>query len=194
VTEIDPVDAYTRAAAVFGEVVTSLSDPEWELASWPEGWNVIKTVAWVVVGDAQVPLAVSGSQLDPPREFDAGVLGANPAATWRGTALAAVAALRTPSALGQRVGLADGELVVADLVGQRVTENLVRAHDIASAVGRVGQLDGEPNIELAEWCLDFWSGHVDALLAGGALPAAPVEPPPDADALARLLALTGRTR
>ena len=131
--------------------------------------------------------------MDPPREFDAGVLGANPAATWRGTALAAVAALRTPRALGQRVGLADGELVVADLVGQRVTENLVRAHDIARAVGRAGDLDVESNFALADWCLDFWSGHADALLAGGVLPAEPVEPPANTDALGRLLALSGRT-
>ena len=192
--ELDPVDAYTRAAAVFGAVVTGLSDAEWEVDSWPRGWNVIKTVAWVVVGDAQVPLAVSGTKLDPPRDFDAGVLGANPVATWRGTALAAVAALRTPGALEERVTLDEGELVVADLVGQRVTESLMRAHDIAWAIGRAGDLDGESVLVLAGWCLDFWSGHSDALLAGGVLPAVPIEPPPNADTLGRLLAMTGRSR
>lgn len=193
-TELDPVTAYTRAAAIFGEVVTGLSDPEWEVDSWPQGWNVIKTVAWVVVGDAQVPLAVSGTRLEQPRDFDAGVLGVNPVATWRGTALAAVAALRAPGALEERVILDEGELVVADLIGQRVTENLVRAHDIASAVGRDGSLDGESGLALAGWCLDFWSGHSDALLAGGVLPAEPIEPRPNADTLGRLLALTGRSR
>jgi hypothetical protein len=146
----------------------------------------------VVVGDSQVPLAVSGSKLTPPRDFDVGVLGANPVATWRGTALAAVTALRVPEAFDRRVVLEEGEIDVLTLVGQRVTENLVRANDIGRAVGRWDLADRESVDELASWCLDFWAGHMAAVLAGGVLPARPVEPPPDADALTRLLALTGR--
>ena len=190
----DPADAYTRAAAAFGEVVAGLGDEEWEAPTWPSDWNVITTVAWVVVGDSQIPLAVSGSRLDPPTDFDAGVLGTSPVATWRGTALAAVAALREPDALSRRAELSEGEIVVADLVGQRVTENLVRAHDVASAVGRDREMVARFDEDLAEWCLDFWAGHSDAILAGGVLPDAPVEPPPGAGPLVRLLALTGRDR
>jgi uncharacterized protein (TIGR03086 family) len=189
---VEPVDVYTRAAAIFGEVITGLTLDEWEVATWPEGWRVITTVAWVVVGDSQVPLATSGSKLVPPREFDVGVLGANPVATWRGTALAAVTALRAPDAFDRRVLLEEGEIDVLTLVGQRVTENLVRANDIGRAVGRWDVADRDSVAELASWCLDFWAGHTAAVLSGGVLPAGPIEPPPDADALTRLLALTGR--
>jgi len=192
VSAVEPVEAYTRAAAIFGEVITGLTLDEWEVATWPEGWRVVTTVAWVVVGDSQVPLAVSGSKLTPPRDFDVGVLGANPVATWRGTALAAVTALRVPGAFDRRVMLEEGEIDVVTLVGQRVTENLVRANDIGRAVDRRGLADRESVDELASWCLDFWAGHTAAVLAGGVLPARPIEPPPDADAWARLWALTGR--
>jgi len=194
VSAVDPVDAYARAAAAFGEVIADLDDEDWERPTWPEEWNVIATVAWVVVGDSQIPLAVSGSSLDPPRDFDAGVLGTSPVATWRGTALAAVAALREPGALAQRAELPGGEIVVADLVGQRVTENVVRAHDIATVVGRDHDLAARLDDGLIEWCLEFWAGHADAVLAGGVLPDAPVEPAPAAGPLVRLLALTGRDR
>jgi uncharacterized protein (TIGR03086 family) len=189
---VEPVDVYTRAAAIFGEAIAGLTDDEWEVATWPAGWRVITTVAWVVVGDSQVPLATSGSKLAPPRDFDVGVLGANPVATWRGTALAAVTALRAPEAFDRPVRLEEGEIDLLTLVGQRVTENLVRANDIGRAVGRWDPTDREAVDGLASWCLDFWAGHTAAVLSGGVLPAGPVEPPPHADALTRLLALTGR--
>jgi uncharacterized protein (TIGR03086 family) len=192
VSALDPIDAYADAAALFGRVLTGLADQEWDLPTWPEGWTVVTTVAWVVVGDSQVPVAVAGSRLDPPRDFDAGILGTNPVATWRGTALAAMAALRTPGALGRRTTLSEGELAVADLVAQRVTENLVRGHDIARTVGRDVEFVGSDAAQLADWCLDFWSGHRDAVMSGTVLPAPPVEPAPDATGLERLLALTGR--
>ena len=147
-----------------------------------------------MVGDAQVPLAVAGGELRPPTEFDVGVLGPKPVATWRGTALAALAALRTPGALERRATLPEGEIVVADLLGQRVTENLVRGYDIAVGVGRPDPLAGMVGDDLADWCLDFWAGHADAVVAGGVLPAAPIEPPTGSDAWTRLLAFTGRAR
>ena len=184
---IDPVDAYQRAAAVFGETIAALADDEWERATGDD-WTVVTTTAWVVVGDSQIARAVAGEPLTTVADFDAAVLGSQPVATWRGTALAAIAALREPGALDRRVAHPDGTLAVADLVGQRVTENLVRAWDIGEAVGRRVEIPGD----VADWCLDFWAGHAEAVLGGGVLPHAPLEPPVDADAATRLLALTGR--
>lgn len=185
---IDPVAAYQRAAARFGEVIASLSDAEWDRATRPADWTVVTTVAWVVVGDAQITAAVAGGRLDAVVDFDAAVLGPNPVATWRGTALAALGALQDSGAVEQQVEHPDGVLVVGDLVGQRVSENLVRAWDIGAAVGR----PVEPPDDLADWCLDFWASHAEAVLAGGVLPDTPREPPSDASAAERLLALTGR--
>ena len=81
-----------------------------------------------------------------------------------------------------------GAPVSEDLVGPRVTENLVRAWDVGRAVGRPVEIPDD----LAEWCLDFWAGHATAVLAGGVLADQPVEPPAGASAAVRLLALTGR--
>lgn len=186
----DPAAVYQRAAACFGETIAALADDEWDrpVAHRGEGWTVVTTVAWVVVGDAHIPGAVAGEPLRPPVDFDAAVLGPQPVATWRGTALAAIAALGEEGALERTVVHPEGRLVVGDLVGQRVTENLVAAWDIGRAVGRPVALP----VDLAEWCLEFWAGHAEAVLAGGVLPDTPLEPPPGADAPTRFLALTGR--
>ena len=188
---VTPADAYQRAAALFGETISSLSDEEWEAStggSEGDDWTVVTTVAWVVVGDSHIAGAVAGEPLGSVGEFDAAVLGTAPVAAWRGTAVAAIAALREPGALDRTVAHPDGQLAVADLVGQRVSENLVRAWDIAQAVGRSVVIPDD----LADWCLDFWAGHADAVLAGGVLPANPLEPSADATPAQRLLALTGR--
>ena len=62
--------AYQRAAAQFGETIVELADEEWELTTHPDDWTVITTVAWVVVGDAQLSggsggPAVSGDSMRP---------------------------------------------------------------------------------------------------------------------------------
>ncbi|MEZ5245923.1 MAG: hypothetical protein R2707_12565 [Acidimicrobiales bacterium] len=181
-------DAYQRAAALFGEKIAALADHEWE-AQTGDDWTVVTTVAWVVVGDSHIASAVAGQSLRLVGEFDAAVLGNAPVAAWRGTAVAAIAALREPGALERVVDHPQGSLAVADLVGQRVTENLVRAWDIGRALAAPVEIPED----LAEWCLDFWAAHADAVIAGGVLPERPVEPAPDADAAARLLALTGRS-
>ena len=79
--------AYQRAAARFGETIVELADEEWELTTHPDDWTVITTVAWVVVGDAQLSAAAAGQALQSVGEFDAAVLGGNPVAAWRGTAV-----------------------------------------------------------------------------------------------------------
>lgn len=186
-TALDAASAYQRAAAIFGETISVLADHEWE-AETGDQWTVVTTVAWVVVGDSHIASAVAGEPLRSVGEFDAAVLGNAPVAAWRGTAVAAIAALREPGALDRTVGHPDGRLGVEDLVGQRVSENLVRAWDIGRALGAPVEIPDD----LAEWCLDFWASHADAVIAGGVLPESPLEPTPDADAATRLLALTGR--
>jgi uncharacterized protein (TIGR03086 family) len=188
VTTIEPADAYQRAAALFGETITSLTDQEWDHSTGADDWTVVTTVAWVVVGDSHIATSVEGLPLVTVGEFDAAILGNAPVAAWRGTAVAAINALREPGAASRVVQHPDGELNVADLVGQRVSENLVRAWDIGVAVGRPVDIPED----LAEWCLDFWFDHSEAILAGGVLPDQPLEPDPDAGSAERLLALTGR--
>ena len=182
-------EAYQRAAALFGETIVELSDEEWERSTHPDDWTVITTVAWVVVGDAQLTSAASGEALQSVGEFDAAVLGGNPVAAWRGTAVGAIGALREVDPAATIVPHEQGPILLADLLAQRVSENLVRAWDIAQAVGRPLELPDD----LVEACLDFWADHADAVLDGGVLPDQPVEPPAGASPPVRFLALMGRT-
>jgi uncharacterized protein (TIGR03086 family) len=184
---IDPAEAYQRAAALFGETISVLSDREWDFPTGDE-WTVVSTVAWVVVGDAHIASAVAGEPLGSVGDFDAAVLGNAPVAAWRGTAVAAIAALREPDALARAVLHPDGRLLLADLVAQRVSESLVRAWDIGRAVGRPVDIPED----LADWCLDFWAGHAEAVLAGGVMPDEPLRPADGAGPVERFLALTGR--
>ncbi|MEO0494352.1 MAG: hypothetical protein AAF081_13160 [Actinomycetota bacterium] len=182
------VAAYQRAAALFGETIVELSDEEWERMTHPDDWTVITTVAWVVVGDAQLASAASGDALQSVGEFDAAVLGGNPVAAWRGTAVGAIGALREVDPASVVVPHDDGPVLLADLLAQRVSENLLRAHDIGRAVGQPVDLP----VDLIDACLDFWVEHADAVLAGGILPDQPLEPAADAGVVDRFLALMGR--
>ena len=180
--------AYQRAAALLGETIVELSDEEWERTTHPDDWTVITTVAWVVVGDAQLASAASGEALQSVGEFDAAVLGGNPVAAWRGTAVGAIGALRDVDPSATIVPHEGGPVLLADLLSQRVSENLLRAWDIGQAVGRPVELPED----LVDACLEFWADHADAVLAGGILPDQPVEPPADASLEVRFLALMGR--
>ena len=180
--------AYKRAAALMGETVAGLTDDEWERSTRPSEWTVVSTVAWVVVGDAQIADALRSGVLHPVADFDAAILGVNPVATWRGTAVAAIQALGEPGAFDRVVDHPEGSFAVADLVAQRVSENLVRAWDIGMAVGRPVEVPDD----LADACLDFWAQHADEVLAGGVLPDMPIEPADDATPAVRFLALMGR--
>ncbi len=185
---LQPAEAYQRAAALLGEIITELADTEWDLTNGDDGWSIAQTVAWVVVGDSQINAALDRGRLDEIGEVDASVLGPNLVSTWRGTAVRAIASLKAPDAINETVEHPQGLLSVRNLVGQRVTENLVRAWDIGRITGR----DVEIPDELAEWCLEFWALHADAVMEGGVLAESPLEPPDDADASTRLLAFTGR--
>jgi len=185
---IEPSIAYQRAAALLGEAIVALADTEWDLECGPDNLTINEAVAWVVVGDSQITAAVERGRLDSIDQVEANVLGPNLVATWRGTALAAITSLEAKGALDGLVTHHEGTLAVTDLLGQRVTENLVRAFDIGRATSRNTEIPDD----LAEWCLTFWNSHADAVMQGGVLPHPPVEPPADATAATRFLAFTGR--
>jgi uncharacterized protein (TIGR03086 family) len=186
------VDYFVRASAFFGEQVRDVGDEEWDLRTPCEGWDVRTVVAHVVVGDAQIPTLLSGGEVERVEEFNPSVLGTNPLAAWRGTALAAIRAFAVPGALEKRYDHPIGNVRGRTIIGFRVTDSLVHAWDIATALG-----DGAPggdvrlDPELAEYCLDFWF-PMAATLPGSGFYANALLPPGDADAPTRLLALLGR--
>lgn len=181
------VDLFVRASAFFGEQVREVGDEEWELATPCEGWDVRTVVAHVVVGDAQVPVLLSGGTVERVEEFNPSVLGPNPLSTWRGTALAAIRAFAAPGALEKRYAHPIGDVSGRTIIGFRITDSLVHGWDIARALGTEVLLDPE----ICEYLLDFWFPLAKSLPESGYY-APSVMPPDGADVATRLLALLGR--
>jgi uncharacterized protein (TIGR03086 family) len=181
------VDLFVRASSFFGEQVREVTDEEWLLPTPCADWTVIAVVAHVVVGDSQIPILLRGEAVPRVEEFDPSVLGTNPLAAWRGTALAAIRAFARQGALDRRYPHPIGNLTGRRIIGFRITDSLVHGWDLARACGREVLLDPE----ICEYCLDFWQPMAAGLAESGFF--APMLMPADgADVSARLLALLGR--
>lgn len=181
------VDYFVRASAFFGELVREVADDEWELPTPCAGWDVRTLVAHVVIGDSQIPALLAGEAVEEVQEYSPTVLGTNPLAAWRGTALAAIRAFAAPGALEQRYQHPVGNVRGRTVIGFRVSDSLVHAWDLARAVGEEVLLDPE----LCEYCLDFWFPMAATLPASGHF--SPARLPADgAGPAERLLALLGR--
>jgi len=85
----DTIAAYTSACAFFGERLATVTDLDWERPTPCEGWDVRTLVAHVVTGEALVAQVLGGGG-SWDADVDPSVLGLNPMAAWRGTALAAL--------------------------------------------------------------------------------------------------------
>ena len=186
-TDEQLVDYFVRASAFFGEIVREVADDEWELPTPCEGWDVRTVVAHVVVGDSQIPHLLAGETVDEVQEYSPTVLGTNPLAAWRGTALAAIRALATPGALERRYAHPVGNVRGRTVIGFRISDSLVHGWDIAQAIGEEVMLDPE----LCEYALDFWFPMATTLPSSGYYSAARM-PADDAGPAERLLALLGR--
>lgn len=183
------VDYFVRASATFGEMVRSVGDEEWELPTPCSDWDVRTLVAHVVVGDAQVPVLLAGEPVEYVAEYNPTVLGLNPLAAWRGTALAAIRAFAQPAVLEKRYAHPVGNVRGRTVIGFRISDSLVHAWDLAQAVGEDVILDPE----LCEYALEFWFPMAQTLSSSGFYGAA-LMPADDADVATRLLALLGRRR
>ena len=118
------VDFFVRSSASFGEQVREVDDEEWFAPTPCADWDVRMVVAHVVVGDAQIPLLLDGEKVEFVEEFDVSVLGKNPLAAWRGTALAAIRALSRPGVLAERYAHPIGHITGRRIIGFRITDSL----------------------------------------------------------------------
>ncbi len=183
------LDEYTRALAVFGEQLREVTGAHWELPTPCSDWDVRQLVAHVVLGEALVPPLLAGETGLGEPDIDPGALGPEPLAVWRGTALAALDAVRALDSLDVVVDHPVGPVAAHVLLGFRVTDNLVHGWDLATAIGRRFDLPDD----LAEACLEFWlplAGSLGSSSSGYF--AEMVEPAADAGPGARLLGLLGR--
>ena len=111
----DPLsyDDYVAASTLFGRQLVALADDWWFRPTGCGDWDVQALVAHVVMGEAAVVDVVAGARPSPGAEVDVSVLGPNPVATWRGTAVAPPRAAAPPGAApprgaGRRCGGPDG--------------------------------------------------------------------------------------
>ena len=187
---VDTLAAYASACAFFGERLADVAEFDWELSTPCDGWDVGTLVAHVVSGESLVARVFrDGGTWEGT--VDQSMLGANPVAAWRGTALAALEAVSADGLLDAFYPHAAGELPGAVILGFRVTENLVHGWDLATACG----IGIELPETLAARCLDFWYPLVgtDGKIGGADSSFGyPVVPSGGASAGVRLLALLGR--
>ena len=176
----------TAAMAAFGELVHSISDDRWDADTPCGGWDVRALVAHVVVTDSQAASLLTGQQVSWVVEVDVSVLGTNPMASWRGTAVSSLEAFSRPGVLDEHFEHPLGRLSGHRLLGNRLSENVAHGWDLAQSLGAEWSVADDT----AEWLLDFWQSHLDALDRDFFAPVREVSPA--APALERFLALTGR--
>jgi uncharacterized protein (TIGR03086 family) len=184
----DPAEDTIAAMAIFGGVLVQVDDEHLELETPCDGWNVQALISHVVLGDAAIPLFFEGKPLPSTMTIDTSILGPNPVATWRGTALASIEALRRPGAMEQLVQHPIGERPGAVVARFRLVDLLGHSWDLATAVG----VDVAIPEELADAALDFLYPMLDQLKDSKVF-GPPVAPPPDSSAALRFLGLIGRT-
>ncbi len=189
--DADLIERYVAALAYFGQRVADVADHEWDLPTPCDEWDVRQIVAHVVLGEAQFTDVLAGrsgaTNGSDPMEVDASIVGVHPMSVWRGTALAAIEQVRQPGVLERTYDHPSGTLTGRQLVGWRISENLLHGWDLAQAVGRPAPIDDD----MAEGVLDFWLPVALEMAPSGDY-GEPREPPADVSAGERLLALVGR--
>lgn len=183
----DPAEDAVAAMAGFGRVLQQVDDEHLDLETPCEGWNVEALLSHVVLGDVSVPLLFAGDPLPTTMAIDTSILGPNPVATWRGTALSAIEALRSTGAMEQLVQHPIGEVPGSVVARFRLVDVLGHTWDLAHSIG----VEAELPHALAEAALDFLFPMVDQLRDSRVF-GPPVPPPTNAEADVRFLALIGR--
>lgn len=183
----EPAEDAIEAMAIFGRVLEQVTDEHLELLTPCPDWDVQSLISHVVLGDASIPLLFDGRPLDVSVAVDPSILGPNPMATWRGTALAAIEAFRRPGAMEQVVAHPVGDRLGSVVARFRLIDLMGHAWDLGTAIG----VDVELPEDLAEAALDFMFPMVEQLRASKFFGDS-VEPPPSASAAVRFLSLIGR--
>ena len=183
----DPAEDAIASMAIFGRILMQVDDEHLKLETPCEGWDVQALISHVVLGDAAVPLLFDGDALPATMTIDTSILGPNPVATWRGTALAAIEAFRRPGAMEQIVNHPIGDRPGSVVARFRMIDLLGHAWDLATAIGVEVEIP-EP---LADAALDFLYPMLDQL-KGSNVFGPPIAPPEDSSAMLRFLGLLGR--
>ena len=183
----DPAEDAIAAMAGFGRILMQVDDEHLELETPCEGWNVEALISHVVLGDVSVPMLFSGKPFPTTMAIDTYILGPNPVASWRGTALAAIEDLRVEGAMEQLVNHPVGEVSGSVVARFRLVDLLGHTWDLAHTIGVPAELP----IALCEAALDFLFPMLDELRESMVF-GPPLTPAEGSAADVRFLALIGR--
>ncbi|MGW7623002.1 TIGR03086 family metal-binding protein [Streptomyces antimycoticus] len=178
-----------EALDLFTERVHEIRPNQWDDPTPCTEWTVRGLVNHLAVEQMWVPPLVreGASVANQSNALEGDLLGDDPVATWDVVVAAARDAFREPGALDRTVELSYGESPATHYCAQMTADAAVHAWDLSRAIGAEERIP-KPLVdfsvrEVAPYAAD---------LEESGLFAAPVEPPPGADAQARLLALLGR--
>lgn len=178
-----------EALDLFTVRVHAVRPDQWDAPTPCTEWSVRALVNHLAVEQMWVPaLLREGASAGGPGDVLSGdQLGDDPIATWDAAAAVARTAFQEPGALERTVALSYGASPATEYCAQMTADATVHAWDLSRAIGAEERLP-KPLVdfsvrEVAPYAAD---------LERSGLFAAPADPPPNADAQTKLLALLGR--
>ncbi|MCP3819107.1 TIGR03086 family metal-binding protein [Streptomyces sp. A3M-1-3] len=180
---------HAEALALFTERVHAVRADQWDDPTPCDEWSVADLVNHLTVEQLWVPPLVTQGRTveDEADAFEGDVLGDDPVAAWDSAAAGARKAFGAPGALSRTVHLSSGRSRASAYCAQMTADAVIHAWDLSRALGAEERLPAA----LVDFAAGETAPYADGL-EGTGLFAAPVEPPPGADAQTRLLALLGR--
>ena len=184
----DIQELHRRAVEGFGQRVRAIGDDQWHLPTPCTDWDVRALVNHLTGENLWAVSLFEGQTIEQVGDrLDGDVLGDDPAATYRGSEEAAVAAVQEPDAMERTVQLSRGPTPGRDYAEELLFDFTIHAWDLARAIGADEKLDPE----LVGFAVDWFGPMEEHYRSSGAI----AERPPgadDADQQTLMLAMTGR--
>ena len=179
---------WTKAIYGFDHVARMATPDQWDAPSPCEGWTARSVIGHVLAIQRYMESLIRGTEptMNPMVAPHLNA-GDDPYATWAAARDGLLEAVDQPGVLHRVVTNWSGPTSVDDMLGNNVADTTIHAWDLARALGVDDRLDPACVARAYDAAVE----RGDRLRAGGMF-AAPVEVNDDADAQARLLALTGR--
>lgn len=177
---------FVKAAYTMDAVVRRAPADAWDRPSPCTEWTAREVLGHVIWGMRNLTAIATGTER-PAALPEAEVAGDDPAATWRVTCEAAMAALDRRGALARTGPGPFGETTVDGFLGFYPADLLAHTWDVARAVG----IDAHLPDDLCEAAAAGLAAAGDLIRRPG-LMGPPMAVPDDADAVTRFIALSGR--
>lgn len=186
-SHVELLELFQRAQNQFTDRVDAVAPDQWDDESLP-GWSVADLVAHLVTEHLWVPPLLAGEPAAEGRFPDTtdDLLGDDPFTGWETAADGALSAFAEDGALLRTVHLTRGPTPATGYILEMTADLVVHAYDLASATDGDTQLDGELVTAALVYAEGLPEDGVPELIDP------PLDVPPSAPPLVRLLARYGR--